>query len=77
MSVRRPTARKQISEIFTNYNGMRFMICKEYIVPKAKMYSTRKRLLAGKLNIPVFNNPKNKTILITCKEDKILDFCLL
>ena len=34
---------------------------------KAIVYSTKKKLLAGKIEIPLIENPKNlDTILITC-----------
>jgi len=36
---------------------------------KAIVYSTKKKLLAGKIEIPLFENPKNlDTILITCSK---------
>jgi hypothetical protein len=72
MAVRNSRPRTQDDYIFANYNEQRFMLNIGAFQTKAILYSTRKRLLNGKIEIPNMDNPKKLgTILITCcKKDE-------
>jgi len=75
MSVRNTTSRTSTNYIFANYNNQRFMLTIGRFQTKSILYSTRKKLLLGKIEIPVLDNPKNlTTILITCSKDEPLKF---
>ncbi len=68
-------ARTQTNHIFAKYKNQRFMLCTGPFQTKAILYSTRKKLLSGKIEIPILDNPKNlDAILITCSKDEPLKF---
>ena len=67
MAVRNSRPRTQTNYIFVEHNGKRFMLQTGAFQVKAIIYQTKKKLLDGKIEIPVIDNPKNlDTILITC-----------
>jgi hypothetical protein len=69
MAVRNSRPRTQTNYIFVKHNNQRFMLQTGAFQVKAIVYSTKKKLLAGKIEIPVIENPKNlDTILITCSK---------
>lgn len=70
-------ARTSTNHIFAKYNNQRFMLCTGSFQTKEILYRTRKKLLSGKIEIPIFDNPKNKAILITCSKDEPLKFELI
>ena len=53
------------------------MLCLGSFQTKEILYSTRNKLLKGKIEIPILENPKNQTILVTCSKDEPLKFELL
>ena len=77
MAVRNSTCRDSKNYIFANYNGQRYMLITGSFQTKPIIYSTRKKLLSGKLSIP--QDVNGKTILITCskQEDGGLKFELI
>ena len=77
MAVRNSRPRIQTDHIFAEYNHQRFMLCLGSFQTKEILYSTRKKLLTGKIEIPTINNPQGKTILITCSKEDGLKFELL
>lgn len=71
MATRNSRPRTSTNHIFAEYNSQRFMIDIGPFQTKAIIYSTRKKLLAGKIEIPKIDNPKGlNTILITCCKKK-------
>lgn len=77
MAVRNSRPRTQTDHIFSQYDGKRFMLTTGSFQSKAIIYTTNKKLLAGKIEIPYLDNPKClTTILIICskKEDGGLKF---
>lgn len=75
MSVRNSRPRTQTNHIFAEYNNQRIMLCLGSFQTKEILYSTRKKLLSGKIEIPILDNPKNlTTIMITCSKDEPLKF---
>jgi hypothetical protein len=69
MAARNSRPRTQTNYIFVKHNNQRFMLQAGAFQVKAIVYSTKKKLLAGKIEIPLFENPKNlDTILITCSK---------
>ena len=69
MSVRNSIPRTQTNFIFVKHNNQRFMLQTGDFQVKSIVYSTKKKLLAGKIEIPLIENPKNlDTILITCSK---------
>ena len=58
-------------------HNQRFMLCLGSFQTKEILYSTRNKLLKGKIEIPILENPKNQTILVTCSKDEPLKFELL
>ena len=76
MAVRNSTSRTSKNYIFADYNGQRFMLCLGSFQTKQILYSTRKKLLEGKIELPELDNI-NRTILITCSKDEPLKFELI
>lgn len=75
MAVRNSRPRQSKDYVFADYNGQRFMLVTGSFQTMAIVYYTRKKLLQGKLNIPIVENPKNlTTMLITCSIDENLKF---
>ena len=69
MAVRNSRPRTQTNHIFVKHNNQLFMLETGSFQTKAIIYSTKKKLLAGKIEIPILENPKNLgTILITCSK---------
>lgn len=67
MAVRNSRPRTQSNHISVTYNGQRFMLLVGDFQSKQIIYSTKKKLLEGKIEIPKLDNPKNLScILITC-----------
>jgi hypothetical protein len=69
MATRNSRPRTQTDYIFANYNNQRFMLQVGAFQTKAIVYSTKKKLLSGMIQIPQIENPKSlETILITCSK---------
>jgi hypothetical protein len=67
MAARSSRPRTQTDYIFVNYNNQRFMLQAGSYQSKSIIYSVKKKLLAGKIEIPELEKPKSlNTILITC-----------
>lgn len=80
MAVRNSRPRTQTDHIFVNYDGKRFMLTVGSFQTKDILYATKKKLEAGKIEVPTLDNHKNlSTILITCskKEDGGLKFDMI
>jgi hypothetical protein len=77
MAVRNSRPRVQCDYIFADYKEQRFMLCLGSFQTKGILYTTRKKLLDGKIEIPFIENPQGKTILITCSKEDGLKFELL
>ena len=78
MGVRNSRPRTETNYIFAEYNGKHFMLFVGVFQTKAIIYETRKKLLNGKIEIPVLENPKNlTTILITCSREDGLKFDMI
>ncbi len=69
MAVRNSTSRTTTNYIFAKYDGQSFMLTLGSFQTKDILYSTRKKLLGGKIEIPKLEKTANKTtILITCSK---------
>jgi len=77
MAVRNSRPRTQDNYIFVNYNGQRFMLQAGSFETKDIIYGIKKKLLRGKIEIPLLQNPRNLTILITCNKNEPLNFELI
>ncbi len=70
MAVRNQQTRTSTNYIFVKYNNQDFMLKIGAFQTMAVVYSTKRKLLSGKIEVPFIDNPKNlKTILITCSKE--------
>ena len=68
MGVRNSRPRTSTNHIFVKYNGQQFMLITGSFQTKNILYSTKKKLLSGKLLIPDVETGPLNTILITCSK---------
>ncbi len=69
MAVRNSRPRTSTNHVSVTYNNQRYMLWCGSFQTMAIVYATKKKLLAGKIEIPFIENPKNlSTILITCSK---------
>ena len=75
MAVRNSTARTTKNYLSVTYEGQNFMLTLGDFQTKSILYSTKKKLINGKIDIPNMENPKNLScIQITCTKGEPLKF---